>query len=238
MPGQTISCRQAAVCARQKAASTLGSVMPIATRSRRVKSGLGALTRRHVPRVRLAAHPSCDKRNEGCSDGPSRASRTEGEPWGSIAGLLSRSTSPRPSMRWRSPRLAALAKSGSWARWRTRRQGSSGPSRSLPLVWPIAGLFDAGPTGYGLYRQIQELGHDCLVIAPTLIPKRAGERVKTNRRDAVTLARLHRAGELTGFGCRTRCTRRSAIWSVHGRRRWTTCAAAGKCHAARGSRRR
>ena len=49
-----------------------------------------------------------------------------------------------------------------------------------------------------MYRQIQELGHDCLVIAPTLIPNRAGERVKTNRRDAVTLARLHRAGELTG----------------------------------------
>ena len=58
--------------------------------------------------------------------------------------------------------------------------------------------FEAGPTGYGLCRQIQELGHDCLVIAPALIPKRAGERVKTNRRDAVTLARLHRAGELTG----------------------------------------
>ena len=58
--------------------------------------------------------------------------------------------------------------------------------------------FEAGPTGYGLYRQIQELGHECLVVAPALIPKRPGERVKTNRRDAVTLARLHRAGELTG----------------------------------------
>jgi transposase len=58
--------------------------------------------------------------------------------------------------------------------------------------------FEAGPTGYGLYRQIQGLGHDCLVVAPALIPKRAGDRVKTNRRDAVTLARLHRAGELTG----------------------------------------
>ena len=53
-------------------------------------------------------------------------------------------------------------------------------------------------TGYGLYRQIQALGHDCMVVAPALIPKRAGERIKTNRRDAVTLARLHRAGELTG----------------------------------------
>jgi len=58
--------------------------------------------------------------------------------------------------------------------------------------------FEAGPTGYGLYRQIEELGHACLVVAPALIPKRPGERVKTNRRDAVTLARLHRAGELTG----------------------------------------
>ena len=58
--------------------------------------------------------------------------------------------------------------------------------------------FEAGPTGYGLYRQIQALGHDCLVVAPALIPKRAGERIRTNRRDAVTLARLHRAGELTG----------------------------------------
>lgn len=58
--------------------------------------------------------------------------------------------------------------------------------------------FEAGPTGYGLYRQVRELGHACMVVAPALIPKRAGERVKTNRRDAVTLARLHRAGELTG----------------------------------------
>ena len=58
--------------------------------------------------------------------------------------------------------------------------------------------FEAGPTGYGLYRQVEALGHDCLVVAPALIPKRAGERIKTNRRDAVTLARLHRAGELTG----------------------------------------
>ena len=58
--------------------------------------------------------------------------------------------------------------------------------------------FEAGPTGYGLYRQLRALGHDCMVVAPALIPKRPGERIKTNRRDAVTLARLHRAGELTG----------------------------------------
>ncbi|MER9141049.1 IS110 family transposase, partial [Mesorhizobium sp. M0830] len=58
--------------------------------------------------------------------------------------------------------------------------------------------FEAGPTGYGLCRQVRDLGHDCMVVAPALIPKRSGERIKTNRRDAVTLARLHRAGELTG----------------------------------------
>jgi transposase len=45
---------------------------------------------------------------------------------------------------------------------------------------------------------MQALGHDCLVVAPALIPKRSGERVKTNRRDALTLARLFRAGELSG----------------------------------------
>jgi transposase len=58
-------------------------------------------------------------------------------------------------------------------------------------------VYEAGPTGYGLQRQIAALGHDCAVVAPSLIPKRPGERVKTNRRDALSLARLHRAGELT-----------------------------------------
>jgi transposase len=57
--------------------------------------------------------------------------------------------------------------------------------------------YEAGPTGYGLQRQIVALGHDCAVVAPSLIPKRPGERVKTNRRDALSLARLHRADELT-----------------------------------------
>src|SRR5262249_21265700 len=40
--------------------------------------------------------------------------------------------------------------------------------------------YEAGPTGYGLYRQLHELGHECLVVAPALIPKKPGERVKTN----------------------------------------------------------
>jgi transposase len=57
--------------------------------------------------------------------------------------------------------------------------------------------YEAGPTGYGLYRQILALGHACVVVAPSLIPRRPGDRVKTNRRDALSLARLLRAGELT-----------------------------------------
>lgn len=57
--------------------------------------------------------------------------------------------------------------------------------------------YEAGPTGYGLYRLIKDLGHDCIVAAPSLIPYRPGEQVKTNRRDAINLAKLLRAGELT-----------------------------------------
>lgn len=57
--------------------------------------------------------------------------------------------------------------------------------------------YEAGPTGYGLQRLIESLGHICIVAAPSLIPKKAGDRIKTNRRDAEGLARLLRAGELT-----------------------------------------
>ena len=57
--------------------------------------------------------------------------------------------------------------------------------------------YEAGPTGYGLHRLIVSLGHPCTVVAPSLIPRRPGDRVKTNRRDALGLARLLRAGELT-----------------------------------------
>jgi len=57
--------------------------------------------------------------------------------------------------------------------------------------------YEAGPTGYGLYRLIKSLGHDCIVVAPSLIPSKAGDRIKTNRRDAENLARQLRAGELT-----------------------------------------
>lgn len=57
--------------------------------------------------------------------------------------------------------------------------------------------YEAGPCGYGLYRQLTALGHECIVAAPALVPKRPGERVKTDRRDGMALARHDRAGELT-----------------------------------------
>ena len=58
----------------------------------------------------------------------------------------------------------------------------------------VSFCYEAGPCGYGVYREIIETGHPCEVVAPSLIPRRAGERVKTDRRDAVKLARLHRSG--------------------------------------------
>lgn len=57
--------------------------------------------------------------------------------------------------------------------------------------------YEAGPCGYGAYRQLRELKQACLVVAPSLIPRKAGDRVKTDRRDSLSLARLLRAGELT-----------------------------------------
>lgn len=69
-----------------------------------------------------------------------------------------------------------------------KRLGSAGTLRVC---------YEAGPTGYDLYWQCVELGVACEVVAPTLIPVRPGDRVKTNRRDAVNLARCHRAGDLT-----------------------------------------
>ncbi len=57
--------------------------------------------------------------------------------------------------------------------------------------------YEAGPCGYELYRQIKNLGHFCIVAAPSLIPQRPGNKVKTDRRDAVSLAHWLRAGELT-----------------------------------------
>src|SRR5215204_1057337 len=98
----------------------------------------------------------------------------------------------------------ALAEEGRQGEVRFLGEIDNTPEAVRRLVSKLAGrhgellfCYEAGPTGYGLHRQVSALGHECAVIAPSLIPKRPGERVKTNRRDALTLARLHRAGELT-----------------------------------------
>lgn len=59
--------------------------------------------------------------------------------------------------------------------------------------------YEAGPCGYGLHRLLTKLGQNCIVIAPSMMPRRPGDHVKTDRRDAMTLARLLRAGELTAI---------------------------------------
>ncbi|WP_445505876.1 IS110 family transposase, partial [Niallia sp. 03091] len=59
--------------------------------------------------------------------------------------------------------------------------------------------YEAGPTGYPLYRLLSTLGVHCEVIAPSLIPQKPGERIKTDRRDSIRLAQLYRAGELTSI---------------------------------------
>jgi transposase len=66
-------------------------------------------------------------------------------------------------------------------------------SKAKPLVF----VYEAGPCGYWLYRYLSQKGHACWVVAPSLIPKQAGDRVKTDRRDAIPLARLMRSGDLT-----------------------------------------
>jgi transposase len=58
-------------------------------------------------------------------------------------------------------------------------------------------FYEAGPCGYEIYRYLHQQGLGCVVVAPSLIPKKAGSRIKTDRRDSEMLARLHRAGELT-----------------------------------------
>ncbi len=64
------------------------------------------------------------------------------------------------------------------------------PDRRLHFV------YEAGPCGFGIHRHLTARGEDCVVVSPSMIPKRSGDRVKTDRRDSQMLARLHRAGEL------------------------------------------
>ncbi len=65
------------------------------------------------------------------------------------------------------------------------------PNRRLRFV------YEAGPCGFGIHRYLTAQGEDCVVVNPSSMPKRSGDRIKTDRRDGDALARLHRAGELT-----------------------------------------
>jgi transposase len=98
----------------------------------------------------------------------------------------------------------AIAEAGRSGEVRFLGEIENTTSATGKLVRKLAGKYDrllfcyeAGPTGYGLYRQITGLGHECLVAAPSLIPKKAGDRVKTNRRDALGMVKQFRAGDLT-----------------------------------------
>jgi transposase len=71
---------------------------------------------------------------------------------------------------------------------RLRKLGSTGALRCC---------YEAGPTGFGLCRALREAGIACEVVAPALVPKRSGDRIKTDKRDAIRLARFHRSGDLT-----------------------------------------
>ena len=98
----------------------------------------------------------------------------------------------------------ALAEAGRGGEIRFLGEVDASPESMRRIIKRIAGkyrrshfCYEAGPTGYGLHRLISSLGHECTVVAPSLIPRKPGDQVKTNRRDAVALARLLRAGELT-----------------------------------------
>ena len=98
----------------------------------------------------------------------------------------------------------AIAEAGRAGEVRFLGEFENSAAATAKLVRKLAGkyarltfCYEAGPTGYGLYRHIKSLGQECIVVAPSLIPKRPGDRVKTNRRDALNLAKLLRAGELT-----------------------------------------
>jgi transposase len=92
--------------------------------------------------------------------------------------------------------------------------------------------YEAGPTGYVLYWQLVQLGVECEVIAPSLIPTKAGDRVKTDRRDAERLARCYRAGHAgrLSAGSRTRCRTDCAAGAMHRRRSCARGSSSSRCH--------
>ena len=119
----------------------------------------------------------------------------EAGPWRRVR-ASSDSTYTRRRSRWRS-----LAPS---VTQRIMARSPNDPAAIRKLLDRLGGqdarlsvAYEAGPTGYALHRQVTALGIECIVVAPSLIPARPGDRVKTDRRDAAKLARLLRSGDLT-----------------------------------------
>lgn len=84
------------------------------------------------------------------------------------------------------------------SRIRSTKQGITKLSRQLQSKYPRATLYfvyEAGPCGYWIYRLLTRLGHQCFVVAPSLVPKKPGNRVKTDKRDAMMLAQLLKNGD-------------------------------------------
>src|SRR3954468_1473494 len=137
-------------------------------------------------------------RDEGCSDWPSRSSAQRGR------AMLEYSEAFIGIDAAKSRNAIAIAAAGREGEIRYLGEVEATPQSMRKVVARLAAkyqrlhfCYEAGPTGYGLYRQLTKLGHQCTVVAPSLIPRKPGDRVKTNRRDALQLARLLRAGELT-----------------------------------------
>ena len=131
-----------------------------------------------------ATHPRCGV--EGCPDRPGRASRKEGESWCDHSEVF---VGIDTSKLRNAVAIAEAGRAGEVrylgeidTRARPRREAGAGlASKYRKLTF----CYEAGPCGYGLQRQIESLGHDCMVVAPSLIPKKPGDRVKTDRRDAL-----------------------------------------------------
>src|SRR6202790_4267228 len=152
--------------------------------------------RPYVPFPSEATHPRCD--SEGCPDRPGRAS-TQG---GRVVRDHSEAYIAFDTSKLRN--AGAIAEAGRSGEVRFLGEIDNTPTATIKLVRKLAAdygrlafCYEAGATGYGLYRQITGLGHECIVVAPSLIPKKAGDRVKTNRRDALGMVTQFRAGELT-----------------------------------------
>src|ERR1700756_4288690 len=139
--------------------------------------------------------------NEGCSDGPSRASMHRERTMGKHKlGFVAFDSA-------KEKHAVAIADDGRCGEVRYLGEIDNSTDAVRKLVAKLSRqyerlhfCYEAGPTGYGLHRQLTDLGHVCDVVAPTMIPKRSGDRVKTNRRDSVTLVKLLRAGELRDLG--------------------------------------